>query len=404
MHILKKYQKILANIFWSNVKNITLTLSSVIISIFFVRSGNIDLYGQYLFVIGVIGIVSIVSIPGVKTAIFKAVSQGHDLSYITGTQFSFKWGLLAVPILLVAGCIYFIWFNKILGGAIIVSAILIPFIHSITTWQSYLKGKSQFRKLALWEVLKTSLQSTAVIISMILTNNLIIVIVSYLSVITIFNLIFSKIINNQIVNTSVAKNLIKDSYSLTLLNFSDLIFGRMDIVLIGIFVESSQIAVYGLVMKFVDIFIKVISSAIVAISPKIWTKKSLRLSSFYRFFIISAIFPIIIFHFLEYPINLLYGSGMGDVVKYSQIYMFIVPIYFVLSTVETFLIRNNLLKEMNRTRLAATVLVCICYIVLIPKIGVLGGVYGSMIYYLFIAISYFYYYRKNTKLIPNENH
>ncbi len=62
------------NIFWSNVNQVVMTVFALVVSILLTRLGSKELYGQYLFILGVFGLFSIISIPGVGICILRTAA------------------------------------------------------------------------------------------------------------------------------------------------------------------------------------------------------------------------------------------------------------------------------------------------------------------------------------------
>src|SRR4030042_1579708 len=122
------------NIFWSNLNQGITTAFALAISIVFTRLGSKELYGQYLFILGIFGLFSIISIPGVQICILRTASQGYDGVYRKATRFSFLWGLLGIPLLVIAGIFIYLFKTRILGISLIAVAVFFPFEVSLQNW------------------------------------------------------------------------------------------------------------------------------------------------------------------------------------------------------------------------------------------------------------------------------
>jgi len=64
-------------------------LTSMAVSIAFARLTSQSVYGQFVFVLSLMSLISLVGMPGVRTKIFKSVSQGNENFYTDATKFSF---------------------------------------------------------------------------------------------------------------------------------------------------------------------------------------------------------------------------------------------------------------------------------------------------------------------------
>ena len=397
----KKNKRHGINAYWSNLNQGANTISALILSVVFARFATKEIYGQYLFILALIGMFSIVSIPGVRTVIFRAIAQGYDGVYKEGTKFSFLWSLLGIPLIIITGIYFYIFKDEIVGICLISSALFFPFITSLQSWIPFLKGKSDFRKLAIRNSIKCSVHLIAIALAIILTKNISLIILIYLLVNSIFNIYYHFKSLKSLKNNELDKGWKKQSYALSIMDFSSLVFGKVDIILIGLLMPINQVAIYGLVMKFVNLFLMGIKSSIEVILPKLYKSKSVTIQYFYKYLFLSFLIPIILYSIIYYPITFLYGTKYLEVVKYSQIYLFAIPFYVLTSLSNVFLIKYRLDKEININKIMSIIFVILMYLILIPYLGIVGGVLSSILYFIFEAIINLYslhkYFKKNKK-------
>jgi len=115
------------NIFWSNINQGITTAFALAVSVVLTRLGSKELYGQYVFILGIFGLFSIISIPGVRICVFRTAAQGYDGVYRKATRFSFLWSLFGIPLLVIAGILIYLFKAKILGTGLIAVALFFPF-------------------------------------------------------------------------------------------------------------------------------------------------------------------------------------------------------------------------------------------------------------------------------------
>jgi O-antigen/teichoic acid export membrane protein len=370
------------NIFWSNLNQGITTVSALALSIVFTRLGNKELYGQYLFVLAMFGLFSIISIPGAKTVIFRTTSQGHEGVYRKATTFSFLWSLLGIPLLIITGVFFYLFKTKILGTSLIVFALFFPFMESLQNWMLFLKGRSEFRKLAFYNLLKILISLIAVALSIVFTKNIIVILAAYFLVNSGFNILYHFQSVRLSRNDKLDKEWKKQSYALTIMNMSAIIFGKVDVVLIGALLTFEQVAIYGLVMKFADVFFSIITSTMEAIVPNLYQSKKITIRFFYKFFFLSFLVPIVLYPVIKYPVLFLYGREYSEVVGFSKLYIAIIPFYFLNLMATYFMIKYKLNKEINIGRIISMITVVVFYAILIPLYGIWGGVIASMLYFI----------------------
>lgn len=151
-------------------------------------------------------------------------------------------------------------------------------------------------------------------------------------------------------------------------------------------------------MKLGGVFFKLIKGTFEAVLPKIYKSEKLNISSFYKIFLVSFLFPLLIIPFVKYPILFLYGEDFNDVIFLSQIYLLAIPFYLFYTISLSFLIKENLNKEINASRIYAMITVLVSYFILIPTLGALGGVLSSIIFFAFQSVYNFFVLNKNSKI------
>ncbi|MEA2006625.1 MAG: hypothetical protein U9O20_00475 [Patescibacteria group bacterium] len=399
---IEKNKKHGANAVLSNTNYLIGALFGVSLSVFFIRIAGAERYGEYLFVLSIFNLLSLISITGVNTIIVKSIAQGYDGVYRKGTYFSFKHSLWGVPFLLFIGFIFLLQEKSSIGTSLIACSFLFPFLTSLKTWTPALKGRGDFKTLTIYNLILYPI----LLLSMILaisnfSNNLVVIVFCYVAVQSFFNILFFITSSRSFkLDGKIDIHWKKQSYALTISNLSGIVFGKADIFIMGLILAPEQIAIYGLTMKLGDIFFKFIKGTIESVLPKIYKDLSITLKYFYKPFALSFIIPLMIIPIIKYPVTLLYGPGYEDVVFLSQIYLIVIPFYFSYNITLSLLIKNNMNKEINHSRILAMLLVFVSYLLLIPLVGVLGGVISSIIFFVFQTFYNYFALKKN----PSEQH
>lgn len=371
-----------SKIFWSNINQGVTTAFALAVSIVLTRLGSKELYGQYLFILGIFGLFSIISVPGVRICVFRTAAQSYDGVYRKATRFSFLWSLLGIPLLVIAGILIYLFKTKILGISLIAVSLFFPFEVSLQNWMLFLKGKSAFWKLAFYNSIKLLIILVTVTASIAFTKNIVVILVAYFLVNSGFNILYHLKTLNSLKNDEVDEGWKRQSLALTIVILSSIIFGRVDVVLIGALLPFGEVAIYGLVMKFTDVFFRIIQSTVEAVVPNLYQSKKITIRYFYKFFLLSFLVPIILYPLIKYPVLFLYGRQCSDVVGFSQLYVAVIPFCFLNMIATHFMIKYKLNREINLSRIISMVSVVVLYATLIPLYGILGGVISSMLYFI----------------------
>lgn len=370
------------NIFWSNLNQGLITTSGVAISVIFARFAGKELYGQYLFVLAMFGLFSIISIPGVKTVVFRTIAQDYDGVYRKATTFSFLWGVLGIPLIVITGVLFYLFRTKILGISLIVCALFFPFVTSLQTWVQFLKGRSGFKQLTINNSAKLSVKLVAITLSIILSKNIIVILLTYLLVESGFNILYHLKALSSLKNDELDLGWKRQSYALTIMDLSAMVFGQVDIILIAALLPIGRVAIYGLVMRLGNVFLQTIKSTVEVILPKLYRSEKITVRYFYRFFLLSFLIPAILYPIVKYPILLLYGPEYSEIIVFSQVYLAVIPFCFLNLITTYFLVKYQLNKEINFSRIISIIAVIALYALLIPLYGVWGGIISSMLYYI----------------------
>ena len=383
------------NILWMNLYQGLNVLTSLVLSVAFARLTSQSFYGQYIFVLSIVSFVSLISMPGVRTTIFRSVSQGNDSFYIDATKFSVQWSLLGIPLLIALGIYFYTVKSPAIGSSLIVASIFFPLRYALQNWKNFFKAKGRFSNFALYES-SISISKTFLIIGLLITQSqsLLIILTVYFSVSALLNTYyFSKSLNFLSREGSEIKWK-SESYEYTLLNLTSRSFSNIDRILIGLFLPFSQVAIYNIAMKVSDTLFKFVKSSIEAILPGFF-KEEYSFSKFYAIFLLLFLIPITLYPLVEYPILFLYTDKYIDSVFFAQLYLFAVPFYFLAYVSTQGLVKEKLSREANKARISSIIVFIILSLLLIPDLGILGGVIASLIYYPIQILFSTYYLRKN---------
>lgn len=383
------------NIFWSNLNQGILVLSFLLNSIIFTRLGGMKIYGDFLLLYSILGLLSIISISGVRETILRSVSQGYDRTYFEATKFSLLWSLIGIPILLLIGLYYYFFQSSLLGITLMISSLVFPFFASLQTWMFIMKGKADFKRLALYNLLLKSVQLIMFIVTLTLTKNIMIIFLIYIFIESIFNIIYY--LQNEkkyVTNSMIDSGWRKQSYTLSVMDLSSIIFGKADIIIMSIFLNSESVAIYGVIMKILDAFFVGINGSMTAILPQFYKSNKIKINNFYKIIFLSILIPLLLKPIIEYPIIFLYGQVFSEAIIYTQMYLFVIPFFLISKISNHFLIKYKLNNVILITKFVAMISVLILYLVLIPAYGITGGIISSILYFVIQSIINIYIINK----------
>lgn len=132
-------------------------------------------YGLYKYVLSVAIIASLTTLTGLGTALARAVSQNHEVSLPRLLKLRMTFGLLGSVSLLGLALYYLSVDNPLLAAMFAVTSVWIPFYETLSDYQFLLQGKKDFKTQSQLKILQRLVLSTLVIISILLSDNLILI-------------------------------------------------------------------------------------------------------------------------------------------------------------------------------------------------------------------------------------
>src|SRR4030042_3498851 len=187
---IKNTRQYSARIFLSNLNQQLQTGSNIALSIIFIKFAGKELYGQYLFVHALLSMFMIISIPGAMTVMFRTIAQGYEGVYRRATRFMFFWSLFGIPLVALLGLFFYLFKTKILGVTLIACAIFFPFDTGLRSWMVFLKARSKFKALTIYNSIITLVRMIAVTAAILFSRNIIVIMVTYFLVECSFNIFY----------------------------------------------------------------------------------------------------------------------------------------------------------------------------------------------------------------------
>ncbi len=195
-------------------------------------------------------------------------------------------------------------------------------------------------------------------------------------------------------NKDLAKKMIADSWPFILSSAFYLIYSKIDQVMIGKMIDVTSLGIYAAGVKIAEIwyFIPAIISgvmlpAIINAKIKDNTLYKDRLKKLF-FLIIGMSFAIAFFEFIfaKYLILFLFGKAYMGSIIILQIYTWAGVIVSTVMVAQQYLIAENKTKTILISSFVGAFINVILNIILIPKFGIIGSAWATIISYLTVPI------------------
>lgn len=165
--------------FWLSVGQFVSTVTVFVLAIAFANLVPKEIYGTYKYVISFMGLISLTTLSGINTYIAQAIARGAERTFLTGMNARIRsgyWGAGATALI----AVYYTYLgNLTLGGAFLVAALFVPFADALGLYNVYLQSKKLFKKSILYFCLVQVLSTAALLATLLLTHNVILLIAAY---------------------------------------------------------------------------------------------------------------------------------------------------------------------------------------------------------------------------------
>jgi len=364
---------------WIFFRQIIVICCNFAVIVIFTRFATQEIYGEYQFILAVFGILSIFSLPGFNAAIVKVAAKGIHGNYKESIHLSFIWCFLAIPVSFLIGCYFLYLENVTLAVTLMICSILSPFFYGLNSWEFFLQGQSKFSLVAKYSIVQAIVNALATIIVLLIQqNNIILISIVYFFSNSLFNIFYYlkslKYVNNQKKSNSI----IKYGFFLTKINIIGIIAAHIDKICIGLFLSSSQLAIYSIGILFTSKLNEVSKSMLWVTVPKQIKSKILPRIIYVKLFIISTMVMLIGLFFIQLIIPLIFTEKYTSSIFLSIISMIFYPFFIVLIVYKDQIIFNENKIILTKESIITPIVKILLVIILLPvfKIAGLAFIYG----------------------------
>ena len=369
--------------FWLVLAKIGASLIVFITMMFFARFLEKDDYGIFQFVISGLALLTIFSLPGIDLALIKSIARKKEGTLSLALKEKMKWGLIGSLIaLVVAGYYYFLEENNIVAVGFLLAALFVPFKQSFHVFVHFWNGRKRFDVKTKYAVASAGLAALFLIPTIILTDNVLIIIAVFFASHTFFDWIFYKKTLKQVINQEKDHRAISFGKNLTLMNALQTAAIYLDRIIIFHLYGAVPVAIYSFAKQPIDKIRDALP--IVPLSlPKLGEKaidqqrKKSVIAKFLKLFIITIPAAALLALIAE-PVYKILLSPYVDSVPYFQVLSITVAIspFLLLIAALTAEMKKKALYFVNT---GAPVLKIVLFLTLIPHFGLWGIVAAILI-------------------------
>jgi len=396
------FQKYLQNTSWMFFGRFFTLGVSFLVGIYIARYLGPSNYGLFNYAISFVGLFGFLTSFGIDGIVNREIVKDHDKKdEIIGTGFYLK---IIGSILAVISIFIVSFFTTkdifTLGLIWIFSLTFIPQAFNII--EIYFQSQVLSKKVVIAQITANIISALLKILVIILGKGIFWLMIVFIVEASIYALIllfsfrkFGNHIRNWKFKSTIAKSLLKDSWPLMLSTVAIGIYMKIDQVMIKNMLGNEQAGVYAVAVKLSEVWyfipMLICTSLFPSIVKALNANEELfknRMKKLYSLMFWLSLIIAVITNILAYPIiNILFGSPYLGAVTTLQIYTWASLAVFLGVATSQYLITNNLTKISFYTTLIGAFVNVILNIILIPKMGIIGGAISTLASYSLAVFS-----------------
>jgi O-antigen/teichoic acid export membrane protein len=383
---------------WLAVEQVLSTLMSFGLTIAFANLISAETYGTYKFVLsgmGIIGAFALTGLPGVLT---QSVSRGHDVSMIDAFREQMRWSIVLILVSLCGSLYYFIHNNTTLALCFLIIGIFIPLHKSAVLYDSFLVGKKLFKKKAIYSLLKNLIYVSVMLVTILLTKDVRILLLSYMVVMSLSSLFFYLKTKKEIdFTTEQDKELVTHGRHLSFLNGVIIAAQEVDKIIVFHYLGPIKLALYSFALVPVSRISGISSILKNLAAPKLSTRSIQELQKSLPkkigLLFIGLLLIVVLYVFGSPYLYTIFFSQYSDGILYSQVFS-IMLLFSIPSVILSQVFLSHMKKkELYISRISFSVIKILLIVVLTPLFGIWGAITALLASYIinFITLSILLY-------------
>lgn len=242
--------------FWSFLSQGASSASSALAVIILANLLSKESFGHYRLVLSIASLLSVLALPGINTAFMRSIARGENVDSKRLVKTEIRWGLFSSLVALFIAFYYFLGGTSVLAGALVLTAILLPFLQPFSIYSSYYKGKQDFKTAMIYDSAASVFQSAALIIVALITKSVLAALGAFMAGQIVSSLFFYlKTLRDEKAlmvlksdKEDQSAETIKYGKSLTATQIVGALAGNIDKLFVGYFLGAEILAVYSVAL------------------------------------------------------------------------------------------------------------------------------------------------------------
>ncbi len=369
--------------FWTYLGYGGALLCRLVLLIVMARVADKGFYGEYQFISTILFTFMVFSMPGMDTAIVQSVARGYESSFFSGTRSKLRWSLMG-SVALVGVSLFFKFVRpQPFWHVFLAMAVLFPLFAAISSIMAYYRGKEQFDKAALYEVLLGVLGMIAGILALLLTKSLFAIMISSMIVaILVFVFAYLKLARN-VKRSPVDKNIVSYGRHVTFMSAINFLTPFADRFVIAFIAGFEVLAVYTIATSIpltLSFCGKLFSSLLLPKLSRAHSGHAYRIKTlFWEFALVSAVMVVVVILVMPWLIPFVFSEKYVESVRYAQVALIYLMFFVPTSVLYAFFQGRKLVKLLYAYNLGTGVLELVLLALMTSFYGVWGVILSKVI-------------------------
>lgn len=389
--------------FWLILGHLVGIVAALATSYAFANFVTPETYGQYKYIISLGVLLSAFSLTGTSIAITQAAAKNLVGFYKYIRKINLRYSLFISLISIIGAIYYYLNENITLAAGLILIALFQPLFNNSSLFYSHLQGKERFQHGTIAHTIKALFTTTATLISVLLTENVTILLTTYfLSYIFInytLQWFFIKNFGAIPKDTSSFQSLLSYTKHSSVQNIISGISNQLDKILIFQNIGAAELAIYTFATALPDQYKGVTKTVDTMLLPRFskYSTHSIRAKIFHKSILYFAfLLACVLLYILAAPyiFTLLFPQYQESILL-SQIY--VTGMIFGVGGIPLAALKSEMdNRKLYNFNLYSSLFQIVSLLIMLPLWGLIGAVLARVAYRFFVCvISYMLYYRNN---------
>jgi len=240
----------LKNFSYLGSANVLILFIGVITSVIWTRYTTVEVYGKYQLVMSFISLVAIFSIPGFSMSAQLSSAKGKHGNLKILFKKKIYFSFISTIVLVGIGLYYQIFENDDeIAYMLYIASFVYPFYNLRSIWENWLTAIGEYKKLSMIQINYALIGLLSLVISLIIIENIYLVILITFSSVAIANIFIIKYFQNKVINNTKDYELINYGYKLSLAAIIPVVIS-FDKLIILEYLTIKDVAIYSIAILF----------------------------------------------------------------------------------------------------------------------------------------------------------